>query len=55
MLVYALVDHSCRDAVDLYLDRADAEQDLADALGDEPAWRDGLAVVELEFGVTSAN
>jgi hypothetical protein len=55
MLVYALVDAGCRDAVDLYLRREDAERDLADALADVPLWCDRLEVVELDFGATSPN
>lgn len=55
MLVYALVDAECRDAVDLYMRRSDAEQDLADALADVPEWHDRLDVIEVDLGQISEN
>jgi len=55
IVVYALVDVLCRDAVELYVRRKDAEQDLADAVADEPEWCGQLAVVELDFGEFSAS
>jgi excisionase family DNA binding protein len=47
--VWALMTGDDPIAVDLYLTRADAEQDLNDAIAEEPEWRQRLRVEELEL------
>jgi hypothetical protein len=49
VLVYAVVSAETEKAVELFVRRADAERMLAEALTDEPEWRDVLSVEEVEF------
>lgn len=46
--MFALVSSRSARAVSLYLDRAAAERELAEILGDEPGFRDILSIVELD-------
>ena len=50
VIVWALVSRSCRETVELYLDKASALRDLAAALRDEPDSVEDLDVVPLDFG-----
>ena len=49
MLVYALVSAETKKAVEPFVRREDAERMLAEALADEPGWRDVLSVEEIKL------
>ena len=51
MHVYALIDLSLPEAIDVYVRREDAERTLAELLRDEPDWRTLLSIAEIALGV----
>jgi hypothetical protein len=53
VLAYAVVSAETEKAVELFLCRADAERMLAEAIADEPEWRDVLSVEEVDLGGAS--
>ena len=55
MRLYALVEASDPEAIDVYLAEEDAQRALEDCLRDEPDWRGLLRVEEIEFSVTSTS
>jgi hypothetical protein len=49
VIFWGLIETDLQEAVELFVDRAEAEAALADVLHDEPGW-EGLVVVEaIEF------
>lgn len=50
VLGYALVSAETGKAVELFVRREAARQMLAEALADEPDWRDDLSVQEVDLG-----
>lgn len=49
VLIWALISHSCRETVELYLDPVAAAADLRAALADVPEWADDLEVIPLRW------
>jgi hypothetical protein len=47
--VYALMDASLREPIDVYGSRAEAERVLAVLLSDEPDWRPMLSIATIEL------
>jgi hypothetical protein len=52
---WALVEQGDAEAIDLFLNREDAERALADCLRDEPQWREQLRIEEVELAGTPAS
>jgi hypothetical protein len=52
---YALVSSRSRESVEIYTSREEAEEALADALADQPAWEGLLRIERLDLGVFSCN
>jgi hypothetical protein len=52
MQVYALIQKSDSQAIDVFLSKEDAERALADCLGDEPDWVDLLGIEAVDLDVT---
>jgi hypothetical protein len=55
MRLYAPVEASDPEAIDVYLAEEDAQRALEDCLRDEPDWRGLLRVEEIEFSATSTS
>ena len=55
MAWYALVTDESDIAVDLYRSRVEAENDLRDAVADEPDWIDSLSVVQVDLPEPTLN
>ena len=55
MRVFALVDVSLSEAIELYVRREDAERTLAELLHDEPEWESLFRIEEIELGEPSWN
>jgi hypothetical protein len=53
VIVYALVSAESEEAIAVFVRLGNAERMLAEALADEPGWRDVLRIEELEFPVAS--
>jgi hypothetical protein len=47
--VYALIDLSLPEPIDVYVRREDAERTLAELLRDEPGWCTLLSIAEIEL------
>ena len=47
MHVYALIDLSLSEPIEVYVRREDAERTLAELLRDEPGWRALLSIAEI--------
>ena len=47
MHVYALIDLSLPEPIDVYVRHEDAERTLAELLRDEPGWRTLLSIAEI--------
>ena len=54
LILYGLVSTDTRQAIDLFLDRKDAEAMLAKCLVDEPQWVDVLSVERIELEAESS-
>jgi hypothetical protein len=52
---YALVEVGDSEAIDVFLQREDADAFLAECLKDEPAWKDVLRVVPIELDERSVS
>jgi hypothetical protein len=62
VIVYALIDsrdepggHPFGDAVNVYLDRQEAEEGLRGIIRDEPGWEPFMSLVEIELTTGSLN
>ena len=62
VIVYAIIDsrdgsgeHPFGDALDLYVDRQEAEQCLRLMISDEPAWKPFMSLVEIELTTGNLN
>ena len=53
MRLFVLVDRSLPEPVELYARRDDAEETLAELLGDEPGWESLLSIEEIELAEPS--
>jgi len=51
--LFALVDRSLLEPIDLYVRREDAERMLAELLHDKPAWESLIWIEEIELGQPS--
>lgn len=54
MRAYALVEVGHRDAIDVFLNRAEAYSALADPIRDEPEWAETLYIAPIELNVAAA-
>jgi hypothetical protein len=55
MRVFALVDLSLQEAIELFLRREDAERMLSEVLRDEPGWERLLRIEEIELAESCWN
>ena len=55
MRVFALVDLSLQEAIELFLRREDAERMLSDVLRDDPDWKRLVRIEEIELVDTCWN
>jgi hypothetical protein len=53
--VYALIDLSLPEPIDVYVRREDAERTLAELLRDEPSWRTLLSIAEIALSAPAAS
>jgi hypothetical protein len=52
VILYGLADARLQEAVELFPNREQAEEALAQVLVDEPDWSDRLSIVRLDFSGT---
>jgi hypothetical protein len=55
MRLFALVDRSLPEPIELYVRREDAERTLAELLRDEPGWQSLLSIEQIELDEPGRN
>jgi hypothetical protein len=55
MRLFALVDSSLPEPIEVYVRRGDAERTLAELLRDEPGWESLLSIEEIDIDDPSRN